>query len=176
MEPGAWDRLYAQYHDGLLVAIRHHLGARGGDPDLVEEIAARVWYALAADGGRRLAAFDARRGCRLSTYLATLARSEASGFFRAERRRRQRERIASRPEMVWDDRLGGLSRGELREFVGRLTPREREFLCGYLLSPVGQQTCSDISDTNRWQLACRVYEKLNRLLRPETGAAAPERR
>lgn len=163
-QPGAWDQLYTEVHTGLLVAIRRQLGARSSDPNLVDEIAARVWYALVADGGWRLDAFDASRGCRLSTYLATLARSEASGFFRAERRRRQRERLASRPERTWDDQLGGLSREELREFVRRLTPREREFLCGYLLCPVGQRTRAEFSDTNRWQLACRVHAKLNRLL------------
>ena len=50
-EVAAWEEFYAQCHDPLCTAIRIILGRSHGDANLVDEIAARVWYALVADDG-----------------------------------------------------------------------------------------------------------------------------
>ena len=57
--PARWPhgrRLYAQCHEPLLLSIRIMLGPRNTDANLVDEIAARVWYALVANDGELLGA------------------------------------------------------------------------------------------------------------------------
>src|SRR5207245_1541003 len=60
-----WSEIYHEFHDPLLVSIRRYLNRAGQDSNLVEEIAARVWYALIKNGFQLLAKFDVSRGCRL---------------------------------------------------------------------------------------------------------------
>ena len=66
-QPGAWDDLYFRCHQPLLAAIRAIIANRTVDPNLVDELAARVWYAVVRDEGRLLDRFDPGRGCTLTT-------------------------------------------------------------------------------------------------------------
>ena len=63
-EVAAWEEFYAQCHDPLCTAIRIMLGRPHGDPNLVDEIASRVWYALVANDGKLLGRYspDLARG------------------------------------------------------------------------------------------------------------------
>ncbi len=60
-EVAAWEEFYAQCHKPLGTAIRIMLG-RPHDPNLVAEIAARVWYALVAKDGELLARYSPAYG------------------------------------------------------------------------------------------------------------------
>ena len=51
----AWEQLYRQHHRRLLRTIKSLCGPETADVHLVEEIAARVWYALLRDDGQLLA-------------------------------------------------------------------------------------------------------------------------
>jgi DNA-directed RNA polymerase specialized sigma24 family protein len=71
------------------------LGVDRADPNLVDEIAARVWYSAISADGRLLDRFDAAQNCRLSTFLSAIARGQAVAIFRSEKRRRNREAVVS---------------------------------------------------------------------------------
>jgi hypothetical protein len=157
----AWDEMYRRFHATLLASIRSQLSPGVGNLELVEEIAARVWYSLVAKGGDLLNHYDPRRGSRLSRYLSILARSEATRFFRGERRRRGRERLASRKHADWGGLCESLSRLDLEEFLATLTRRERDYFELYLLR---QPTTSSLSPANRWQLSRRIRGKLKKHL------------
>jgi DNA-directed RNA polymerase specialized sigma24 family protein len=163
----AWSSLYRQLHDQLLANIRGFLGAVGHDRNLVEEIAARVWYAVVKDDFALLAKFDVRRGCRLSTFLSVLAKSETRNLFRSERRRKSREQVASRPELDG----GSTSPAALvsdEEFLATLSPAERTFYLDVLVAPHEERECAQqgYSSENIWQLNYRVRKKLERFISP----------
>jgi DNA-directed RNA polymerase specialized sigma24 family protein len=162
----AWSEIYRQFHDRLLSSIRSLLGRQGQDTNLVEEIAARVWYALVKNNHELLAKFDARRGCRLSTFLFVLAKNETRVLFRSERRRRSREQVASRSE------LEGSATGDLsttlsdEEFLITLSPAERTFYLDVLVAQPTQREEAQqaYSAEYLWQLRHRVRKKLERFI------------
>lgn len=161
-DAAAWDELYAKYHDRLVGLIRLMIRPRDGDLSIVDEIAARVWYAVCANKGRLLDRFDVSRGCRLSTFLAAIARSEAASLLRSEKRRRRREKLASRSEAI----IGNADRTLelLLELQDSLTPRERQFVESCLVFE-SEPSELELSDANRWQLRHRVRRKLERAFR-----------
>jgi DNA-directed RNA polymerase specialized sigma24 family protein len=118
--------MYARFHTPLVASVRAFLGPAGRDPYLIDEVAARVWYALVRDDFWLLARFDIRRGCRLSTFLSLIAKAQARLLLRSERRRRVREQAVAKFEIEEpaEGRLDSLS-GE--EFVATLSPAERTF-------------------------------------------------
>jgi len=85
-EEKAWEQLYLQFHSRLVEAIKFLLGTEGQKVHLVDEIAARVWYALLRDDAKLLARFDVARNCRLDAFLMGIARMEILRYFRSERR------------------------------------------------------------------------------------------
>ncbi len=166
----AWEDLYGKCHPPLLLAIRVFLGRNASKQDLVEDIAAKVWFTVIDGQSKLLGRFDSGRGCRLTTFLAGVAKNEVSRHFRAERRRQSREALASRARYGSE---GGVCNGSLAasdialaEFLSTLTPREREFCEGYLLGTVESAEAS-YSAANRWQLQHRVRCKLWRFLQQE---------
>ena len=166
-ESRAWDSLYQKYHPVLCGVLKSLLNARSGDDHLVEEIAARVWYGLVRDKGRRLGRFDDTRGYRLSTFLAAFAKRELLQHFRSEQRRRSRERSASLSPISSDPsnpRPGDIL---VEEFLHTLTPREREFFQANLLGSTSDDDTPHFSTTNIWQLRHRVQRKLRAFLREE---------
>jgi hypothetical protein len=161
----AWSLLYQQTHDSLLATIRNFLGRAGHDRNLVEEIAARVWYAVVKDDFALLARFDVRRSCRLSTFLSVLAKSETRMLFRSERRRRSREQLVSRPELNDDSAApGALATDE--EFLATLSPAELTFYRDVLVAPSDRRDLAEqgYSSENMWQLNYRVRKKLERFI------------
>ena len=169
-EVAAWEELYTQCHLPLLATINAMLGHGKSDPNVVDEIAARVWYALAANDGELLSRYDPQRGARLTTFFRIVAKDETSRYFRTERRRREREAVALR------ERKQGLTAditppaASLGEFLATLTPHERGFCGDYLLSaPAGSgvQRQSSLSPTTIWQLTRRIHRKLMKFLDKE---------
>jgi hypothetical protein len=166
-EVDAWEELYRQCHDPLCASIAAMLGNGFHDPNLVDDIAARVWYALVKNDGDLLDRFDPCRDLRLGVFFRGLARVELMQYFRAEQRRIQRERKAGKqPRLIatmneWQ--VGVL----LKEFMTTLTPGEKRFMDEYLLSlPAEGDDKEDkeevecLSDANIWQRRHRIREKL----------------
>jgi hypothetical protein len=162
----AWSLLYRQSHDSLLTTIRSFLGRAGQDRNLVEEIAARVWYALVKNDFELLGKFDVRRGCRLSTFFSVLAKSETRMLFRSERRRKSREQLVSRPEL--ESALAADSTALLsdEEFLVTLSPAEKAYYRDVLVAPSEQRQLAQraYSSENIWQLNFRVRKKLERFI------------
>ncbi len=161
----AWSLLYQQMHDSLLTTIRSFLGRAGHDRNLVEEIAARVWYAVVKDDFALLARFDVRRSCRLSTFLSVLAKSETRMLFRSERRRKSREQMVSRPELDDDSSMAAALASD-EEFLATLSPAERTFYLDVLVAPSERRDLAEqsYSSENMWQLNYRVRKKLERFI------------
>jgi hypothetical protein len=157
-EPTAWSQIYERFHGSLIASIRAFLGRAGQDIHLVDEISARVWYSLVRNGFELLAKFDITRGCRLSTFLSVLAKTEARMLLRSERRRKTRERVASRNEC---EGSGGQGLSN-EEFINMLSPAEREFYLDVLVA--GSTDSERYSRQNHWQLRHRVRRKLETYL------------
>ena len=157
----AWNQFFTRYHPVLLQAVQSALAGRGSDRELIEEIAARVWYSLTNDDGRTLARFDARRRRRLASYLFAIARNAVYHYFRDERRRQGRERSARRegePRQYGREAASGNLL--LEEFESQLSPRERQFLRWQLLRAEESPGAEDLSPSNVWQLNHRIRAKL----------------
>jgi hypothetical protein len=163
-KPTAWTRIYQACHQPLLTAIRLFLEEAAADRNLVDEIAARVWYAVVRNEGELLSRFDITRGCRLTTFLSVLAKSEARQYFRAESRRRLRERAASRPEVEAHPRCLSMPFASEEDFLRTLTSSERDYYKTVLISSSPEQTGQEYSIQNGWQLRHRVKKKLDQFL------------
>jgi hypothetical protein len=163
-EPNAWSLMYERFHVSLMSSIRAFLGRAGHDFHTIEEIAARVWYALIRDDFALLGKFDAARNCRLSTFLSMLAKTEARLLIRSERRRKSREQTASKSELNGQKpRQGGDVLSE-QEFLSTLTPAERTFYADVLLRSEAAEGDLPYTQQNLWQLRHRVRKKLERFL------------
>ena len=162
-EVAAWEQLYLQCHESLRASIAILLGRQSNDADLVDEIAARVWYALIANDGELLSRFDAARGARLITFMRGLARNEIGRHFREEIRRRNRELSALREKPRHQEKTLSQQVRSLTEFLCTLTPQEQVFCSDYLLSePAAAE--GPYSSASIWQLSHRIYHKLLRFL------------
>lgn len=159
---GAWEELYRRCHHPLLGAIRN-LIRTDGNTELVDEIAARVWYSLTKGDFELLARFDVERGCRLSTFLGGIARKELAAYLRSERRRRVREAAVGQSNSVAHDLLPK-SEAELDEFLAVLTTHERDFCRRFLLSCDADHFPSTVSAANFRQLKHRISRKLQRFM------------
>ena len=162
-EVAAWEELYARCYDPLLASVKALLGSWGGDADLVEEIAAQVWYALVANDGELLARYNPRHGGGLTTYMGAIAKRVISRHMRSERRRLDRESKASRgkpPHHAADlDQVGN----SVDDFLGTLGPGERQFCNDYLLNSHGDGEGGQngrLSRAGFWQRTRRIYRRL----------------
>lgn len=163
-ETAAWSELYRTCHPKLLAAIRLLLGSLGQDFSLVDEIAARVWYALVKDGSSLLSRYDDSRGCRLTTFVSSIAKREIKQLLRSERRRLSRERKASRSEVQAEPPLSALTADFQEQFLDKLTRSERTYFDCVLVPSAGGDEPSAYSADNRWQLQHRVRKKLEAFL------------
>ncbi len=161
-EVPAWEELYAQCHDRLRSSVRIMLGPQSSDEDMVNEIAARVWYALVANDGELLAQYDPRRGAKLITFMRVLAKDEIVRYFRAEMRRRKRKLAALRERSRRHGEDVEQPMSLLPEFLGTLTPHERAFCNSYLMAEPSGTTEHEYSKANAWQLTHRIHRKLLR--------------
>ena len=165
-EVPAWEELYAQCHEPLLFSIKVMLGPGDADLNLVDELAARVWYTLVKDDAKLLSKYDSRRGSRLITFLMTVAKSELSHHFRDEKRRQKRERIALYGKSAHHSNAEAQTAASLAEFLPTLTNQEREYYDDHL------SDCADgdsgaaavFTLSNARQLRHRIRSKLLRFL------------
>ena len=163
-EEKAWEQLYVQFHSRLVGAVKFLLGPEGQKVHLVDEIAARVWYALLRDDAKLLARFDVTRNCRLDAFLMGVARMEILRYFRSERRRQAHEMVGGRRlrdrQPVSDAQMVAM----LDEFLSTLTDGEREFMEDYLVSlPPDEEEDTDgqeMTDSNIWQRRHRIRCKM----------------
>ena len=162
-EPAAWTQMYDRFQGALLASIRAFLGKAGQDMHLVDEVSARVWFSLVRNQFELLAKFDPLRGCRLSTFLSVLGKSEARLLLRSERRRKTRECVASRPEVEPPDAECGSVLSD-DDFLATLSPRERAFYLDILIATCAATPTDAYSPQNQWQLRHRVRKKLEQFL------------
>ena len=155
----AWEELYGRFHDPLCTAIRGMLGSGGADLSRIDEIAARVWYALVRDDGELLNRFDPARHTRLTGFLRGLARIEVMRYFRAEYRRRTQEAACPCPDRSGTAVSDWQVTAMIDDFATTLTAGEQEFLEEHLL---GQPEEGDgkVSQATVWQRCHRIREKL----------------
>jgi len=158
-EVKAWEELYCRCHPPLLRSIKVLLEGGASDLNLVDEIAAGVWYALIENDGRLLARYDPRRGARAITFLRTVAKTEVRRHFRRERRRRRREQIAFRARPADHPADDAQTTASLRDFLGTLTAREKGF-CDDHLGAVDREPLS----ANARQFRHSIRNKLLRFL------------
>jgi DNA-directed RNA polymerase specialized sigma24 family protein len=163
-ETTAWSELYQDCHPKLLAAVRTLLGSAGQDFSLVDEVAARVWYGLVKDGGALLSRFDDGRGCRLTTFVSSIAKREIKQFLRSEKRRLSRERKASRSEIQAELPLTALTADFQEQFLDKLTRSERTYFDCVLVPSAPAEVDPAYSADNRWQLQHRVRKKLEAFL------------
>jgi DNA-directed RNA polymerase specialized sigma24 family protein len=158
-DPNAWDDLYHQCHDWLLTTVcRILIQQNCGNLELADEIAARVWFEVIRDDAALLDRFDPRRGFRLRTYLAGIAKGMLAHFVRSEIRRRRREAESATRRMPTRDFLSlGIT---LDEFRQTLTPAEQKFYSDVLLAAEMDPVAAGYSRTNAWQLSSRICRKL----------------
>jgi hypothetical protein len=162
-EVAAWEEFYAQCHDPLLAGVRVLLSGWTSDANLVDEIAAQVWYALVADDGKVLAKYDPARGGRLTTFMRAIAKGAVGQYLRSEQRRLDREREATygKPPHHADDQDQVDSTVE--EFLETLGPGERQFCDEHLLSSPGDgdgDQNGKVSRASFWHRSRRVYRRL----------------
>jgi len=172
----AWRRLYSEFQGPLTASIKAHLRPERLDPSLIDEISARVWYLLVQNNFELLDRFDVNRGCRLTTFLSMLARTQLRIFFRSEKRRRVREREAYRPEIVSPLEAipceGNLSE---QEFVSTLTSAERAFYEQVLVSHENSSGATyGAPETS--QLRHRIKKKLTNFLQSGDKSAIRRRK
>lgn len=158
----AWSEIYHLHHDRLLVEIRKLTSGTHVNAELVDEIAARVWFTVVDNDARLLGRFDPQRGCRLIAFLIGIAKFETLNFFRSERRRRRREESVSHTvdqqfESQWQQRM------EIDDFSSLLTAGEKKYLAcelSSLLEDGQQESLRFFSDTSRWAYRSRIQKKL----------------
>ncbi len=163
-EVAAWEELYAQCHEPLLVCIRVLLGPQNADANLVDEIAARVWYALVANDGALLARYKTNRGARLITFMHARANSEIVRYIRSEVRQRKRELAALRERPQHQGQDSAEPTSILAEFFATLTPHEQGFCSEHLLGEAPDVLGPTYSAPNFWQISHRIRRKLLRFL------------
>ncbi len=168
-EVNAWEELYCRCNPALLSSIKVLLGGGGCDLNLVDEIAARVWYALIENDGRLLARYDPRRGARLITFLRSVAKTEVCRHFCGEQCRRRCERIALCATPAHDPADDAQTAASLREFLPTLTAGERGFYEDHLAGhPAGGGVAGAVDSEplspNARQFRHRIREKLLRFL------------
>jgi DNA-directed RNA polymerase specialized sigma24 family protein len=165
-DPAAWSLMYERFHDPLATSVRAFLGKAGHDRDLVEEVCARVWYALVRNHFELLARFDIQRGVQLVTFLTLLAKTQARLLLRSERRRRTREQVASKPEAHPPDATSW-NVLEDDDFLTTLSPAEQTFFQRVLVAGLAHEAPLAVEPYSRqyaWQLRHRVRRKLEDFL------------
>ena len=165
----AWSEIYAQHHDRLCRSIRIMLGSLP-DANLVDEIAAHVWYALVADDGKLLARYTPARKASLITFMRALARDKIKCYVRSEVRRRQREAAALWQNSAGRDHAHEAISASINDFLATLTPLEQKFCREFLLQPRGDGLIegfgpTHVSSANVWQQTRRLYLKMLEFLR-----------
>lgn len=163
----AWEQLYRRCHTDLVDAITLLLGPKAKDSHLVEEIAARVWYAVLRNEARLLARYDPDRNSSLSAFFMGLARVEILRHRREEGRRKRHEMTGGRKPQEEPDPSEWSVRSIISEFARTLTPLEKEFMDEYLTSSEPNDDAEGdgtLPATTIWQRRHRIRTKLQAFL------------
>ena len=161
----AWEDLYSKCHAPLLSLIKSMLSS--ADTNLIDEIAARVWYALVANDGALLTRFDPTRGTRLITFMRAIARDEATRYFRTEVRRRERETIATRRKSGGAISDVPVPHFMVEEFLATLSPGDRSLYLQHILATPHQDGGIPAARPAGRKQTHRLYRKLLAFLRGE---------
>jgi hypothetical protein len=170
-EVAAWEELHTQCHGPLLASIRIMLDGCSSDSNLVDDIAAQVWYTLVADDGAILTRYTPKRGARLITFMRALAKDIVCRHFRTERRRQKHEAAATRQKLRQSLGNSTESANSVNEFLTTLTPEEKTFCGEFLLDrPSDGQNNGRAKNcpSTLWRWTQRVYGKLLRYLDGDT--------
>jgi hypothetical protein len=164
----AWELLYRRWHPRLVKAIEFMLGAEAHDGHLIEEISARVWYAVLRNDKRLLASYNPERDSGFDAFLMGLARIEMMRHNREERRRQAHELRRGRNKLQRSDAADWQLAAMIGEFASTLSPIERDFFENHLTAPVELQSPSDAADLSAssiWQRRRRIRLKLEDFLK-----------
>jgi RNA polymerase sigma-70 factor (ECF subfamily) len=174
-EAAAWDllvRRHAALLDGMVARVLGGAAAAERE-DVVQSVFLKLWE----DGRRRLRTFQG--GCRLSTWLAAVARREALDRLRRRERHERHARASGgdgappRPSVPAEAAAQGAEdRARLDAALGRLPARDR-----LLVRLVVQDGCTyreaarllQASENSIGPWLGRAQERLRGLLAPETG-------
>jgi DNA-directed RNA polymerase specialized sigma24 family protein len=168
----AWDQLYKQYNPWLLLLAGRLLGGRARQ-DLVEDIAANVWFALVEAEGLR--GFDPQRGS-LAGYLSALVRRQVQRHRRLERSCQPHVLLGTGERLADPASLSGASILLWDDFEARLSPAEQRFLQAELFPVADDQSTKPLSDSYVRKLRQRVRAKLLSFLQLRAAPAASRRR
>lgn len=167
-DTAGWEQLYSQQHPRLLKTIGTLFGSNCGDLQLIDEMAARVWFALVRGEARLLARYDPQRHCRLESFLFGLARIEVLRYLRDERRRKIHEFARGHRHLVENSVTHADFSTVIHEFAATLSPAEKEFFEESLIAPLQEQQSlrpkPPLSQTNVWQRRHRIRAKLHEYL------------
>jgi len=162
-KPGAWERMYNRAHPALMMAVRKHLGSRAGDQQLVEEIAAQVWYLLIQHDGELLNRFSTERDRRLSSYLGGLAQNQVRTYDRGEQRRHAREAEATRSHRAGETIHESRNPLEMQDFLSTLSDREKKYVAWCMRPPAAEpaeQEPFSANENSDRQLRHRLKNKM----------------
>jgi hypothetical protein len=126
---------------------------------------------MVAKDGELLLRYDPGRGARLITFMRAIARDMMCRHFRSERRRSDRECEATRGKSPYYSEQRDQVDGSMNEFLGSLSPGEREFCGDYLLNPadIREKLAEDgLSRANLWQKTHRVYLRFRSFFEHDT--------
>lgn len=159
-QSSAWETLYEQCHASVCDGIRSLLTCR--NEELVDEIAASVWYRLVCDGCKLLASYDAAKRVRLASYLGAISKNAVRDYLRSERRRRHRQ--ATHVVYYQSRTKPPLSSVEFDEFIEGLPNLEQRFL-KWTIDPTASVECFTGTRNYDYQLRHRLRKKLHSFLR-----------
>jgi RNA polymerase sigma-70 factor (ECF subfamily) len=135
----AWSVFHARYgrlvHRAIGRVAARFAGMMGGEDEA--EIYANLFAQLCADDMRKLRAFDAERGCRLSSWISTLAIHAAHDHVRALRREPNRASLDEAEDIGTDapspDQVVEMKEGmaQVDEVLRALSDKDREFVALY---------------------------------------------
>lgn len=163
-EEAAWKEFYDTHTPDFRRLVRYFLAKDRRTADTVDEIVARVWYALLRDDARLLhRCLDCQRKCP-RCFLAGVVRMEVRKYVRSEMdRARHGERFAQCCRGCGASPPSNLEVAALlNEFATTLNAKELDFLESYLLGHPGGG-CR-LSDANVWQRRHRLRVKLKQFL------------
>lgn len=159
----AWQELYSRYRPSLLNSIHKKLGGKANNADLVEEIAARVWFSLVWRDYQRLRVYEKRRA-GFKTYLASLARQQIQLYYRERQRQSKREvPLSGSDHRCRDDAIWPPAAAQ-EEFIAILSHREKQYFEQHLLANAAEAESTFLSSANRWKLRQRILAKLKAFL------------
>jgi RNA polymerase sigma-70 factor (ECF subfamily) len=179
-EPAAWPTFFARYERLILSCIRralHRYHAHYNDED-VEDLVSQTALNLVKDDYKKLRAFDATRGYKLSSWVGLIATNTALDALRrrtpgdvAQAASLDDEAQAIDPPSESEGAEAALERAERRAELGRavaeLTPSDRLFVEYYFASELPPEEIArlmNISLNTVYSRKNKIREKLKRIL------------